>query len=465
MRSVQWLLLVVLIFTTVELLAVEEDPPPNILWIVSDDQRADTIAALGNATIKTPTLDRLVRQGISFQHAYCMGSTSVAVCAPSRYMMMTGRSLHRLPGNIYNIPVDEVTLPQKLRQGGWKTFFTGKWHSGKAAFARSFSDGGEIFFGGMGSHTRLQVHDYQPDGKYSDEDRHPLPGFSSTTFADAAIKFIEEQESSSDETPFLACVFFTAPHDPRTPPQKFQQMYPPSRMKLPTNFLPAHPFDNGELRVRDEKLAPFPRTPQVVKEHLGLYYGMISQMDEQIGRVLDALEKSGLAKNTLVIFTSDHGLAVGSHGLLGKQNLYEHSMRVPMVIQGPGIEAGRESDQPIYLHDLVATISEAAGIDPPESSEGRSFLGTILGHPKEARKQIYTAYKGVQRAIRHHNWKLIRYPAVDRTQLFDLDQDPYETTDLSGAEEHQGKLRDLLDRLHQQRKKNSDPLLKDAESR
>ena len=458
--------------------ADEAKSPPNILWIVSDDQRADTIAAHGNTTILTPSLDRLVRQGISFNSAYCMGSTSGAVCAPSRYMMMTGRSLHRLPGNVFNIPESEVTLPQRLREAGWNTFFTGKWHNGKAAYQRSFGGGAEIFFGGMGSHTRLMVHDHQPDGKYPDSKRHPLPAFSSTAFADAAIRFIEEQaiieeqerkneeqerknaEQVSDgrNNPFFACVSFTAPHDPRTPPAKFLSMYPKEKMSLPTNFLPEHPFDNGELKIRDEKLAPFPRTPEVVKEQLAAYYAMISQMDAQVGRIIDALQETGLAENTMVVFTSDHGLAVGSHGLMGKQNLYEHSTRVPLLIVGPGIEAGSVCEQPVYLHDLVPTISEWARIDAPEFSEGKSLVGLLNGTSEQGRSSIYTAYKKVQRAIRVGRWKLIHYPAIGRTQLFDLQNDPQETTDLSDHPDHQGTRLDLLLQLEAERVAAADPM-------
>ncbi len=456
------------------------DSPPNILWILSDDQRADTIAALGNDQIETPSLDRLARQGISFNSAYCMGSTSGAVCAPSRYMMMTGRSLHRLPGNVFNIPESEVTLPQLLKEAGWVTFFTGKWHNGKAAYQRSFGGGEEIFFGGMGSHTKLMVHDHQPDGKYPDGKRHPLPAFSSTAFADAAIRFIEEQaiiaeqerkneeqerenaEQVSDgrNNPFFACVSFTAPHDPRTPPAKFLSMYPKEKMSLPTNFLPEHPFDNGELKIRDEKLAPFPRTPEVVKEQLAAYYAMISQMDAQVGRIIDALQETGLAENTMVVFTSDHGLAVGSHGLMGKQNLYEHSTRVPLLIVGPGIEAGSVCKQPVYLHDLVPTIADWARIDAPELSEGKSLVGLLNGTSTQGRESIYTAYKKVQRAIRVGRWKLIHYPAIGKTQLFDLQDDPQETTDLADHPDHQGTRLDLLMKLEAERVAAADPLKK-----
>ncbi|MGE4618290.1 MAG: sulfatase-like hydrolase/transferase [Planctomycetota bacterium] len=470
MRVTTSVSLLCLLFITATMIHGQQTQP-NILWIVSDDQRADTIGALGNDEIQTPSLDRLVRQGIRFTSAYCMGSTSGAVCAPSRYMMMTGRSLHRLPGNVFNIPEQEVTLPQLLGEAGWVTFFTGKWHNGKAAFQRSFNGGAEIFFGGMGSHTQLMVHDYQPDGKYPDSKRHRLPAFSSTVFADAAIRFIEEQAiveeqvSDGSNNPFFACVSFTAPHDPRTPPAQFLSMYPEEKMSLPTNFLPEHPFDNGELKIRDEKLAPFPRTPEVVKEQLAAYYAMISQMDAEVGRVIDALQENGLADNTMVVFTSDHGLAVGSHGLMGKQNLYEHSTRVPLLIVGPGIEAGSVCEQPVYLHDLVPTISDWAGIEAPEFSEGKSLVGLLKGTSDRGRQNIYTAYKNVQRALRVGRWKLIRYPVIDKTQLFDLVADPHEKLDLSTDVGHEAILKRMLLQLQVSRIDAGDPLVKTSDSR
>ena len=456
-------LVVLVVFSSIS--AQQQDSPPNILWIISDDQRADTIAILGNDSIQTPSLDRLVREGVSFTSAYCMGSTSGAVCAPSRYMMMTGRSLHRLRGNVFDIPSDEITLPQALRKAGWNTFFTGKWHNGKSAFHRSFSAGGEIFFGGMGSHTELLVHNFQADGKYPDKKRHRLPSFSSTAFTDAAIRFIEDQGKHPSGAPFLACVSFTAPHDPRTPPEEYRSMYPPKKMPTPPNFLPEHPFDNGEMKIRDEKLAPWPRTPEVVKDHLGAYYAMISQLDTQVGRVLDALQKNGLSDNTIVIFTSDHGLAVGSHGLLGKQNLYEHSTRVPMVIRGAGITPGSSCTALVYLHDLVPTICDWAGIAAPVASEGASLIPALNGNVENWRTGIYSAYKSVQRALRVGRWKLIRYPAIDRTQLFDLVSDPHEMKDLSDDPEKAQILEKMLHRLKELRIQASDPLVKSPDSR
>ncbi|MEE2889252.1 MAG: sulfatase/phosphatase domain-containing protein, partial [Planctomycetota bacterium] len=185
----------------------------------------------------------------------------------------------------------------------------------------------------------------------------------------------------------------------------------------------------------------------------------------QVGRIIDALQKNGLAENTMVVFTSDHGLAVGSHGLMGKQNLYEHSTRVPLLIVGPGIAAGSVCEQPVYLHDLVPTISDWARIDAPEFSEGKSLVGLLNGTSEQGRSSIYTAYKKVQRAIRVGRWKLIRYPAVDRTQLFDLVSDPHEMKDLSDDPENAQILKKMLHRLKELRIQASDPLVKSPDSR
>lgn len=404
---------------------------PNVLFLMSDDQRADALSAAGHPDVRTPALDRLALRGTWFERAYCMGSNSGAVCQPSRAMVLTGRSLYRIPGAPADPGTPVALLPELFRAAGYATFGTGKWHNGRDWFARGFEDGAAIFFGGMGSHTELAVHDYDPSGEFPGDARRPIGAFSSEAFADAAVRFLAGHDGSR---PFFLYVSFTAPHDPRTPPPEYRARYDPERLALPPNFLPLHPFDNGEMVVRDERLAPWPRTAEVVREHLADYYAMIEHLDAQVGRVLAALESSGFAEDTVVVYASDHGLAVGSHGLLGKQNLYEHSMRAPLILAGPGIPEGRRDDRFAYLFELHPTLCELAGIELPEGSgvEGRSLLGAGGGR----RGSVFTAYKGVQRAVRDGRWKLIRYPRIDRTQLFDLAADPHETRDLAGDPAH-----------------------------
>jgi arylsulfatase A-like enzyme len=300
---------------------------PNVLLLFADDQRPDTIGAYGNPYIQTPNLDRLVGEGFSFRRAYCLGSQGGAVCVPSRAMLNTGKSFFRIPMDLNG----ETTLGQLLGRNGFTTFATGKWHNRRESWLKSFQQGRNIMFGGMSDHAKVPLVDLGPDGKLYRE-REGVR-FSSTLFADAAIDFLRNH---SDEKPFFAYVAFTAPHDPRNPPPKYRRMYYRNPPPLPPNFAPQHPFNNGHMTGRDESLGPWPRTEAVVRDQLSEYYGLITHLDRQVGRILRELKAGPHAGNTIVVYTADHGLAVGSHGLLGKQNLYEHSMGAPLISPARG---------------------------------------------------------------------------------------------------------------------------------
>jgi len=354
------------------------------------------------------------------------------------------------------IPPEIPTIPEFLRLSGWSTFGVGKWHNGKASHARSFSGGGAIFFGGMSDHLRVPVFDFDPSGRYPDAARRAGGAFSSTLFADEAVRFLRTEKGPG---PFFLYVAFTAPHDPRTPPEPQASLYDPTRMPLPANFLPEHPFDNGEMKVRDEELAPRPRDPETVRRHLAAYYGMVSHMDSEIGRILDALRETGRDKDTLVVFASDQGLAIGSHGLLGKQNLYDHSVRTPLVFCGPGVPRGGQSDALCYLFDVFPTLCDLTGMKAPATVEGQSLAPILSGKAAKARDLVFGAYRDVQRMVRTDRWKLIRYPKVGRAQLFDLKEDPEETRDLSADPACAARIAELDALLRKEQKKLGDPLL------
>ncbi|MCP4092130.1 MAG: sulfatase-like hydrolase/transferase [Planctomycetes bacterium] len=406
----------------------ESGSPLNVVFLVADDLRVDAVLGANASAVATPNLDRLAARGMAFSRAYCAGSYSGAVCAPSRGMLLSGRSLSSFIESPFNPKVDCTLMPEAFRAAGYETFGTGKWHSGSSWFSRSFTDGGNIFFGGMDPHVGLKTCPFDPSGAYPSEAAAPNPVFSSEAFANATVDFLDRR---SKDKPFFAWVSFTAPHDPRTPPAEFK--VDPQTVALPANYLTAHPFDNGEMIVRDEQLAAEPRVESEIKEHIADYHGLITHMDAQIGRILDELESSGELDNTVIVFVADHGLAIGSHGLLGKQNLYEHSMGAPLIIASPGVDAGTHSEALTYLYDLFPTVADLTGLPIPESVQGQSLAPVLHGEKTAHRDQILTAYRDVQRAVTEERWKYIDYPKAQETQLFDLQADPDEIHDLAGS--------------------------------
>jgi arylsulfatase A-like enzyme len=418
---------------------------PNFVFLFTDDQRFDTIAALGHPVVQTPNLDRLARRGVSFTHAYTQSGMVGGICAPSRAQLMTGRSVFLAHRHVVAPQTPDpayITFPERLRQHGYETFAIGKWHNSVGLLQKSFSGGASIFFGGMSNHVSVPVFDYDTAGEYPKSKARSAGAFSSEAFTNEAIRFLKTRNGSN---PFLLYVAYMSPHDPRVPPKRYADLYDPATIALPANYLPEHPFDNGNLRGRDEQLAGFPRTPEEVRGHIAAYYGMISEVDAQIGRVLDAVEHSGQAANTYVIFASDNGLAVGQHGLMGKQSLYDHSLRVPMIISGPGIKGGARAHGLVHVMDLHPTILELAGVPAPSPLDGRSLTKALRQPNTPLRTDVMAAYQNVQRSIRIGRWKLILYNVggEKHTQLFDLTTDPLETRNLADDTRHAGRLREL----------------------
>jgi len=419
----------------------------NILFLFTDDQRFDTIHALGNKDIITPNMDTLVREGTTFTNAYIMGSMSGAVCMPSRAMLLSGKNLFDLVDKGRTIPAEHPMLPEVLLDSGYIPYATGKWHNDREAFARSFPVGPNVFFGGMSDHYRVPISDYDPTGKYRKKARYDREGkHSSELFSDVAIQFLQNYD---EEKPFFVYVSYTAPHDPRTAPKKYHDMYDPDKIPLPKNFMAEHPFDNGEMRIRDEKLASWPRTPEEIRRHIADYYAMITHVDAQIGRVLKALKDSGQAENTISVFSADNGLAVGRHGLMGKQNLYEHSVHVPLIISGPGIPKGQKRDALCYVHDIYPTLCELVGVTVPASVKSKSLAAVIRDSKRKVRETLFFAYKDMQRGIRDERYKLILYYVKGKgtRQLFDLQVDPCELRNLADDAKYVEHMKRLGDEL------------------
>ncbi|WP_300604776.1 sulfatase-like hydrolase/transferase [Niabella sp.] len=434
---------------------------PNILFIFTDDQRRGG-TFLAPDLLKTPVLDSLAHSGITFQNSYIMGGTSGAVCAPSRGSMFTGRSVFQMRGNYgQTIPDSLILLPQYLKANGYYTWMTGKWHNEYAPFVRSFTGGASIFFSGMGPQYAFRVNDFRADGQYTTANSRPArEGVHATDlFADEAIRFLENYK---DNRPFFAYVAFKTPHDPRTVAPAFQHLYDPATTKLPPNFLPEHPFDNGDLRIRDEQLAAFPRDPAEIRKHIADYYAMITHIDQRIGDILKELKRKGLDKNTLVIFASDNGLAVGQHGLMGKQNLYEHSVGVPLIFSGPGVLPHQSGKALTYLTDIFPTLCDYLGLPVPGKAQmiGESLAPALQGKTFTGRTSQYYIYANYQRALRKGPYKLIEYlvKGARHTQLFNLDKDPWETRNIARAKNMQAVIRQMHAEMQRWHQRTGDPM-------
>lgn len=451
---------------------------PNILFLLSDDQRPDTIGALGNDQISTPNLDELVRSGMSFSRATC----SNPICVASRAEMLTGthgwtNGMTARPGD--RLREESVTWwGQSFLDAGYDTVYVGKWHTPGNVLTRGFARTEGLFKGGGGKYWKdisdwkgFPVTGYRgwifqdpATGElFPDKGVGVTPEISSH-FADAAIEALKTNASTGK--PFFLTVNFTAPHDPLFLPPGVEEEYHAEDMVLPGNFSPWHEFDHGNFNGRDEALLAWPRTEESVKDLLRVYYAVIHDMDRQIGRILDVLDASGQIDNTYIIYSSDHGMSVGSHGLRGKQNMYEHTINVPLIIAGPGIEADSSSDAQVYLRELFPTTCELAGISVPEKVTAQSFAGVLLGKKKEHHDTIFGYFRDYQRMIRRDDgWKLIVYPHIGKQQLFQVRKDPDELNDLSGQPEYAEILQSLEAELDQWRRDSNDPLLTDSEPR
>ena len=452
--------------------AADSAQPLNVLFLLADDQRPDSIRALGNPVIETPNLDRLVEGGTAFTRAICANP----ICTPSRAEILTGSSGFRNGVLDFGRKIHpHIALwPRTMQDAGYRTWYVGKWHNDGRPTERGFERTNGLFAGGGGKWwgnpaypqhaldyncrtvTGYRGWMFQTDeGKLLPERGVGLMPEISGSFADAAIELIQ----SKPEKPFFLQVNFTAPHDPLLMPQGFEKMYDPRTIPLPENFLPEHPFDHGNFMGRDEKLFEWPRTPDMVRKELAVYYAVISHLDKQVGRIIKALEDTGQRERTLIIYSSDHGLALGSHGLRGKQNQYEHTINVPLIFNGPGIAAGKMRSAQCYLRDLFPTVCELAGIAIPQTVEGKSLVPVLKGKRAAIYEEVFGYFRRSQRMIRAEEYKLIEYPEAGRIQLFHLPTDPWELKNLADDPQLRTVRDELLKKLRRYQRDVADPVL------
>jgi len=435
-----------------------EKKKPNIIFLFSDDQSYKTVNALGNKEIITPTMDKLVEEGVTFTHSYNMGGWNGAICLASRAMIISGRSVWRaqeISGEYSKNENLEKTWPKLLESVGYETYMTGKWHV-QANAKKIFNHVGHVLRGmpfdtPEGYNRPLSVNDtiWKPwkkeFGGYWKGGKHW-----SELVKDDAVSFIDS--AAQKEKPFFMYIAFNAPHDPRQSPKRYVDMYPLDKISVPESFIPEYPYKEemgAGKKLRDEKLAPFPRTEYSVKVNRQEYYAITSHLDDQLKDIIQALEEKGLKESTYIFFTGDHGLSCGEHGLMGKQNMYDHSMRVPLMVVGPDLPKGEKVDVDIYLQDIMASSLDIAGVEKPTYIEFNSFMNLAKGKKKEGKYDaIYGTYKKEsQRMIRKDNFKLIIYPQTEIIRLYDLKNDPKELNDIASNPSNSKKIKSLFSEL------------------
>ena len=408
---------------------------PNFLFILTDDQSQETLRCYGNTVCDTPHLDRLASQGMVVRDAHHMGAWAGAVCRPSRTMIMTGRYVWNIPGNkdpgVSNPPnfaqqAAEQSMAAVFNRAGYDTFRTCK-------TGNSFPQANAKF---------EVVRDAMKRGDSAEG--------GSQWHGDQVVDFLNQRLKDKDQDPFLIYFGLSHPHDPRRALPDLAKKYGatnddaplespnPKAPPLQANYLPEHPFHHGHPNLRDEVSVPGVlrrRDEATVRNELAREYACVENIDRQVGRVLEKLKTMGELENTYVVFTSDHGIAVGRHGLMGKQNLYEHTWKVPFMMMGPGIPAGSSASGFIYLSDVLPTFCDLAGIQTPDCVDGESFRSVIEGTRERIRDHVYGVYAGGtkpgMRSIKTSDgWKLIEYnvlgKSVRETQMFNLNDNPNE---------------------------------------
>jgi arylsulfatase A-like enzyme len=460
------------------LLSCDKEPDqPNFLFILVDDQSPFDLKIYdAESLLQSPNIDRLARDGMVFDGARHMGAMLGAVCTPSRHMIMSGRTLWDLPSisQGYQNPscpdsLELQTIGAVFNRAGYQTMRTCKRGNSYAAANEQFT----------------VVRDATKRGG-TDES-------GSAWHAEQVLDYLDKRQASQQKEPFFIYFGFSHPHDVRDGKPELLKRYGavnhrdtatlppsnPSQPELPANYLSAHPFFHGHPGLRDEERVSGVwknRDEQTVRNEMGRELACAENIDIQVGKVLRRLEEMGELENTYVIYTADHGIAIGRHGLMGKQNLYEHTWRVPFIVKGPGIKSGTRVEGNIYLLDILPTVCDLAGIKIPETVQGTSFKPVLEGKKLAIRDVMYGVYCGGtkpgMRTVKKGDWKLIKYDMmkgqVRETQLFNLAENPNEflpehqmpgdlQTNLAQDPAYADKLEEMEALLQEQMELHKDP--------
>ncbi|MGB7302876.1 MAG: sulfatase [Burkholderiaceae bacterium] len=447
----------------------DKNKRPNVIFIYSDQLRADAIACAGNKDVKTPHIDRLAGEGVRFENAF----VSYPLCTPFRASLLTGKYAHAtgVYSNHFPIPTDQVFLATLLGQAGYKTGYIGKWHlygGPKPGFVPPGPDrlGFEHFVGFN------RGHEYMRSIYYRDTDQaYHSKRYEPDYQTDHLIEFMQGCVGSSPDSPFFGYVCLGPPHFPMDMPAHWKSMYDPNTVTLPHGVpnpqlqrtvqkqVIEHEFNGNPAlaetsKTETEKVAPGEAESEAaIREFVAQYYGMISNVDFNVGRILNWLDASDLANDTIVVFFSDHGDMLGQHGhYCGiKRRPYRGSMQVPVVVRYPARFAGGQTPKSLidFAVDTMPTILDLCGVQTPPDVQGNSYLPILDGQDTSVRDHVYyelmlqsggqksEVHLQPRRGIRTREWLYVREQGR-RTMLFDLLADPHEEVNLVGQPDRAG---------------------------
>jgi len=449
---------------------------PNILLIIDDQHNPRAMGWTGQTQVVTPHLDRLAGQSVAFANAYC----NSPVCAPTRHCIYTGLHTPQHGVLMNEIPMreDVTTIIARLNRAGYTTANVGKMHNAPYTHRRDFqyvlnhefftSDGGITHYGpwlrrelarrGLkaparrwsrpvtpGARTWLQDAKCIAHVNWMSEDLTP-----EHWITDQSLAFIKDQLAHRPDKPFFLHASYFPPHHPYGPIRKYAEMYDPEKINLPPNHDPAAMRRWWRSRKGAGEL-----TDAEVRRWIAMYFGFVTQLDAQIGRLLAGLDKLGVADNTIVIFTADHGDLLSEHSKFYKGLMYEASAGVPMLIRWPGKAKPRREKALVSHVDLSSTILAAAGITPPEEMVGRDLSPLLSGRPWEERPVFSVIHHRMpfsNMMWRKGDYKLIAFPPRGRSkemryELYYMARDPYEQKDLAGDLASAAVLKTMTDEL------------------
>lgn len=407
---------------------------PNIVFIITDDQSYDALSLVQKEQgekgrfpwLKTPNLDRLASEGVRFRNAFVTSS----LCSPSRAVNLTGLYNHEkgngIASNFRSFPVNNVTHATLLRDAGYTTGYVGKWHMGSQRERPGFD-----YAASYTSHGQYADCPFMIDGKNT-----PTTGWVDDVATDYAVEFINKQKTSAK--PWSLILGYKTPHQPWEPPARAKNLYAGEVARTVPN-VNTPPIYAAKQNQPAKSQKPVPPTLPTNLD----YFRCVSAMDDCVGRLLKAIDESGFAPNTIVVFTSDNGVYLGAHSAGDKRSAYEESLRVPFLVHYPALgekASGRVVDEMVINLDLAPSILDFAGVSAPKVMQGQSWRTLLTGNDPTWRKSWFYEYfledqKGTNvpdiTAVRTADAKLIKYPGHKQwTELFDLKTDPYEIRNL-----------------------------------